>query len=82
VKELVSGGVLSGGVGGVLCVVTHLSSLHSSLHSFPFTLYLSPIPHLSTMVLAAVFAHCHAKVLLENGFCVIYVAEATLLCQT
>ena len=34
------------------------------------------------MVLAAVFAHCHAKVLLENGFCVIDVAEAALFRQT
>ena len=54
-------------------------SLISSLFSL-FT-YL-PFPHLSTMVLAAVFAHCHAKVLLEEGFRVICVAEATLLCQT
>ena len=46
------------------------------------TLYLSPIPHLSTMVLAAIFAHCHAEAFLEEGFRVICVAEATLLCQT
>lgn len=55
---------------------------YPSLHSFPFTLYLSPIPHLSTMVLAAIFAHCHAEAFLEEGFRVICVAEATLLCQT
>ena len=50
--------------------------------SLIFTLYLSPIPHLSTMVLAAIFAHCHAEAFLEEGFRVICVAEATLLCQT
>ena len=30
------------------------------------------------MVLAAVFAHCHAEAFLENGFCVIDVAKAAL----
>jgi len=44
---------------------------YPSLISSLFTLYLSPIPHLSTMVLAAIFAHCHAEAFLEEGFRVI-----------
>ena len=33
------------------------------------------------MVLAAVFAHCHAEAFLENGFGVVDVAETAFLCQ-
>ena len=36
----------------------------------------------AAMFLAAIFAHCLAEAFLENGFCVIDVAETAFLCQT